>query len=84
MMDEFLRLATANTTRNLETCGVLAGSLVSTVQSTYFLASYDFIYLISCPDLLWPRCYQVDGIFYLDNILFVWSCRRRAFFMLVP
>ncbi|KAG0616112.1 hypothetical protein M758_5G091200 [Ceratodon purpureus] len=27
MMDEFLRLAKANTTRNLETCGVLAGSL---------------------------------------------------------
>lgn len=28
MMDEFMRLAKANTTRNLETCGVLAGSLV--------------------------------------------------------
>nr|PNR52677.1 hypothetical protein PHYPA_009051 [Physcomitrium patens] len=27
MMDEFMRLAKANTTRNLETCGVLAGSL---------------------------------------------------------
>lgn len=30
MMDEFLRLAKANTARNLETCGVLSGSLVST------------------------------------------------------
>lgn len=29
MMDEFMRLAKANTSRNLETCGVLAGSLVS-------------------------------------------------------
>ncbi|KAG0596660.1 hypothetical protein M758_UG274000 [Ceratodon purpureus] len=30
MMDEFMRLAKSNTTRNLETCGVLAGSLVRT------------------------------------------------------
>lgn len=28
-MDDFLRLARENTKRNLETCGVLAGSLVS-------------------------------------------------------
>jgi STAM-binding protein len=27
MMDEFMRMAKANTSRNLETCGVLAGSL---------------------------------------------------------
>lgn len=33
MMDEFMRMAKANTTRNLETCGVLAGSLVSTFDS---------------------------------------------------
>lgn len=32
MMDEFLRLAKANTARNVETCGVLSGSLVSTTQ----------------------------------------------------
>jgi len=29
MMEDFLRLARANTQKNLETCGVLAGSLVS-------------------------------------------------------
>ncbi len=28
MLEDFLRLAQANTTKNLETCGVLAGSLV--------------------------------------------------------
>ena len=28
MMEEFLRLASENTRKNLETCGVLAGSLV--------------------------------------------------------
>jgi STAM-binding protein len=27
-MEDFLRLARANTEKNLETCGVLAGSLV--------------------------------------------------------
>lgn len=32
MMDEFMRLAKGNTSRNLETCGVLAGSLVSTIH----------------------------------------------------
>ncbi|XP_057958215.1 AMSH-like ubiquitin thioesterase 3 [Malania oleifera] len=31
MMDDFLRLARENTTRNLETCGVLAGSLKNRV-----------------------------------------------------
>jgi hypothetical protein len=54
MMDEFLRLAKANTTRNLETCGVLAGSLVSTIQPIYFPANHDFIFVrqtISFPDL---------------------------------
>lgn len=29
MMEDFLRLARENTSKNLETCGVLAGSLVS-------------------------------------------------------
>lgn len=29
MMDSFMRMAKSNTDRNLETCGVLAGSLVS-------------------------------------------------------
>lgn len=33
MMEDFLRLAQANTEKNLETCGVLAGSLV---RSHYF------------------------------------------------
>lgn len=28
MLDDFLRLARENTNKNLETCGVLAGSLV--------------------------------------------------------
>ena len=32
MMDEFMRLAKGNTSRNLETCGVLAGSLVSRIH----------------------------------------------------
>jgi len=31
MMDEFMQMAKANTLRNLETCGVLAGSLVSKI-----------------------------------------------------
>ena len=30
MMESFMKLAKSNTDRNLETCGVLAGSLVST------------------------------------------------------
>lgn len=29
MMEEFLRLAQSNTAKNLETCGILSGSLVS-------------------------------------------------------
>lgn len=29
MMDTFMRLAKSNTKKNLETCGILAGSLVS-------------------------------------------------------
>lgn len=29
MMEEFMHMARKNTERNLETCGVLAGSLVS-------------------------------------------------------
>lgn len=32
MMDDFLRLASQNTRKNLETCGVLAGSLVRAVE----------------------------------------------------
>ncbi|XP_022760642.1 AMSH-like ubiquitin thioesterase 3 isoform X2 [Durio zibethinus] len=32
MMEDFLRLAQANTEKNLETCGVLAGSLCSTLN----------------------------------------------------
>jgi hypothetical protein len=31
MMDDFMQRAKANTLRNLETCGVLAGSLVSKI-----------------------------------------------------
>lgn len=29
MMDNFMKLAKSNTDKNLETCGILAGSLVS-------------------------------------------------------
>lgn len=36
MMDEFLRLAKANTARNLETCGVLSGSLK---KGTFFVST---------------------------------------------
>ena len=32
MMEDFLRLALANTKKNLETCGVLAGSLVRAID----------------------------------------------------
>lgn len=35
MMEDFLRLAQENTAKNLETCGVLAGSLVQ--SATLFL-----------------------------------------------
>ena len=31
-MESFLKLAKSNTVRNLETCGILAGSLVSVEQ----------------------------------------------------
>lgn len=34
MMQDFLRLARANTEKNLETCGVLAGSLVRELNFT--------------------------------------------------
>jgi hypothetical protein len=52
MMDEFMRLAKGNTSRNLETCGVLAGSLVSRIRLQsgpgvqYGGSSID---LLSCP-----------------------------------
>lgn len=32
MMEDFLRLASENTRKNLETCGVLAGSLVRDIS----------------------------------------------------
>lgn len=35
MMDEFLRMAKANTSKNLETCGVLAGIFVSIIVHLY-------------------------------------------------
>lgn len=37
MMEDFLRLARGNTAKNLETCGVLAGPLVSNVSSLQLL-----------------------------------------------
>jgi hypothetical protein len=44
MMDEFMQMAKANTLRNLETCGVLAGSLVSedlyTWSKDFFVTFY--------------------------------------------
>jgi hypothetical protein len=43
MMDEFMQMAKANTLRNLETCGVLAGSLVSEDLYTW---SKDFCYFL--------------------------------------
>lgn len=55
MMDEFMRLAKGNTSRNLETCGVLAGSLVSKIRLQsgpgvqYGGSSID---LLSCPGCL--------------------------------
>lgn len=43
MMQDFLRLAQKNTAKNLETCGVLAGSLVSPVVLFFFPLSLLFI-----------------------------------------
>lgn len=42
MMEDFLRLAQENTAKNLETCGVLAGSLVQSVRAQLFFFCYPF------------------------------------------
>lgn len=55
MMDEFMRLAKGNTSRNLETCGVLAGSLVSRVHlqsGPGVQYGGSFIDLLRCPGCL--------------------------------
>lgn len=55
MMDEFMRLAKGNTIRNLETCGVLAGSLVSRIHvqsGPGVLIGGSSIGLLSCPGCL--------------------------------
>lgn len=44
MMQDFLRLARANTKKNLETCGVLAGSLVRELNFTGEITHY-FLFL---------------------------------------
>lgn len=37
MMDSFMKLAKSNTKKNLETCGILAGVLVSAVYNFFVL-----------------------------------------------
>ena len=44
LMDHFMKLAKSNTNKSLETCGILAGSLVRAINLHY--ASYIFFY---CP-----------------------------------
>jgi hypothetical protein len=39
MMGSFMKLAKSNTNKNLETCGILAGSLVSAIHFSFFLSS---------------------------------------------
>lgn len=52
MMEDFLRLASQNTRKNLETCGVLAGSLVRDIvilcASKFQKISWDDDFNIFC------------------------------------
>lgn len=58
MMDDFLKLAVENTRKNLETCGVLAGSLVSAVKIEFYCHFVDV--LIAANDSFW--CLQSMGL----------------------
>lgn len=64
LMQDFLRLARANTQKNLETCGVLAGSLVIELN---FLWENDILFLL---DGCWG-CYEEQMLFMLFLIYFL-------------
>ena len=70
-MDEFLRLASRNTSKNLETCGVLAGSLVRVFNGWIIINSkfgglYSiFLYLCLCTSV----CSQKNASFRVTALI---------------
>ncbi|KAJ8536688.1 hypothetical protein K7X08_035089 [Anisodus acutangulus] len=52
VMDTFMKLAKSNTNKNLETCGVLAGSLVCPINSYHCVFSYNHFVAVSSSTLL--------------------------------
>lgn len=63
LMDSFMKLAKSNTDKNLETCGVLAGSLVRLLNLSLF-------YLIPTMfDSIFIFCRKIEG-FMLRRSLF--------------
>jgi hypothetical protein len=94
LMDAFMRVANGNTRENLETCGVLAGSLVSGCVwhlSYLFYAFFHFVILDNVPQL-YNNCLDVVDkgttlmlrnwrIFILIVASLCFCYRRRAYFM---
>ncbi|KAH9766087.1 AMSH-like ubiquitin thioesterase 3 [Citrus sinensis] len=90
MMQDFLRLAQANTEKNLETCGVLAGSLTHPSQ-TCFMSSVDlhthYSYQIMLPEAVAIVMAPTDtssphGIFHLSDpggVSVIRNCQQRGF-----
>lgn len=64
MLDDFLRLAKENTARNLETCGVLAGSLVIPM-------SVNNKFNVICMSCLINNtsCFQRNRVFHLTTLI---------------
>ncbi|KAB2055002.1 hypothetical protein ES319_A11G005600v1 [Gossypium barbadense] len=90
MMESFMKLAKSNTNRNLETCGVLAGSLTHPTQSC-FMSSIDlhthYSYQIMLPEsvaiVMAPRdASRKHGIFRLTTpggMSVIRQCQKRGF-----
>ncbi|KAH0942284.1 hypothetical protein HID58_001921 [Brassica napus] len=90
IMEDFLRLARSNTKRNLETCGVLAGSLTHPTE-TCFMSSVDlhthYSYQIMLPEAVAIVMARTDettphGIFHLSDpsgVFVIRNCQQRGF-----
>ncbi|PSN39468.1 STAM-binding protein [Blattella germanica] len=88
LMGKFMNLAQRNTLQNIETCGILAGTLTHPTQ-TAFLSSVDLhthcSYQLMMPEALAIVCaprYQENGFFILTphyGLDFIASCRQTGF-----
>ncbi|XP_066939836.1 STAM-binding protein-like isoform X2 [Macrobrachium rosenbergii] len=88
LMSKFMNLAQANTLRNIETCGVLAGRLTHPTQ-TAFLSSVDLhthcSYQLMMPEAVAIVCapkYDETGYFTLTHnhgLAFIANCQQSGF-----